>query len=101
MAQAAVVVDVDGAVAVERLEQQPDRSLVVLRGLDRVLHPTATRQVADSIAVGREVPRATRFRPETCAPRARRYSASGWRTPNSPVSPTPPDRSSASAPEGK
>src|SRR3546814_16116160 len=38
MAQAAVVVDVDGAVAVERLDQQPDRPLVVLRGLDRVLH---------------------------------------------------------------
>src|SRR3546814_16980690 len=38
MAQAAVVVDVDGAVAVERLDQQPDRRLVVLRGLDRVLH---------------------------------------------------------------
>src|SRR3546814_17275202 len=36
--QAAVVVDVDGAVAVERLDQQPDRRLVVLRGLDRVLH---------------------------------------------------------------
>src|SRR3546814_6159671 len=32
------LVDVDGAVAVERLDQQPDRRLVVLRGLDRVLH---------------------------------------------------------------
>src|SRR3546814_8213147 len=36
--QAAVVFDVDVAVAFERLDQQPDLRLVVLRGLDRVLH---------------------------------------------------------------
>src|SRR3546814_2621208 len=38
MTQADGVVDGDGAGAGERLDQQPDRRLVVLRGLDRVLH---------------------------------------------------------------
>src|SRR5690606_5581606 len=37
IAQAAVVVDVDRAIAVELLYQQADRRLAVLRGLDRVL----------------------------------------------------------------
>src|SRR5690606_8970552 len=37
VAQAAVVVDVDRAIAVELLHQQADRGLAVLRGLDRIL----------------------------------------------------------------